>query len=194
MNYYYLDTTNGLTIGLLNENFEWLIFENSEEKKPSEVIHKKLNDISIKFNVEITESTLITVAGPGSYTGMRLSEGLAHILKICGTKVVSLLHFEVPFLVGIKNGLWVTNAFKNQFFVFEWKENENRNYLVDANDMNFSKDVFSNMQLPLFKNVQLTTELIKNNPALVLGFAVKRGQFLGAYYFRTLDEEFKTIC
>lgn len=194
MKYLYLDTTNGLTIGLLNEKFEWIVFESSDEKKPSEVIHKKIDEISKQFNVDMTQSTLITIAGPGSYTGMRLSEGLANILKICGTKVVSLLHFEIPLLTGVQSGVWITNAFKNQFFVYEWNGNENRNFLIDANDMNFSKEIFSNMQLPLFKNIQFTTELIKENPQPIFNFAVNRGQFLGAYYFRTLDEEFKTIC
>ena len=36
----------------------------------------------------------------------------------------------------IQNGVWVTNAFKNQFFVYEWNGNENRNDINISNNLN----------------------------------------------------------
>jgi tRNA threonylcarbamoyladenosine biosynthesis protein TsaB len=193
MNIFFLDTSNGLTVGLYKNN-SWISYEQFEEKKPSEVLHRKIFEIAHKHNVLIENSTFISIAGPGSYTGMRLSEGMAQILKICGTKIFSFYHFEVPRMTGIEQGSFCTNAFKNQFFFYDWNVDEGSSYLLNADDVNFSKNVYSNMNLSLFSSVIQTSQLIKDHPEKIFNYVINRGTFLNSYYFRSLDEEFKSIC
>jgi tRNA threonylcarbamoyladenosine biosynthesis protein TsaB len=191
MNYLFLDTTNGLTIGLLSDKIEWLFYEKLSEKKPSEVIHSKINKILESHKISFKEITLITLAGPGSYTGMRLSEGIAHILKLCDVPVISFFHFEVPSMLGVKSGKWVTNAFKGQFFIYEWNGEVSNKKLVDSLDLN--AEIYSNSFFDSNLKIILTDDLIKDNAKEIFQKVISRNEFLPAYYFRTLDEEFKSI-
>lgn len=194
MHFLYIDSTNGLTIGLLDKDYNWLHLENLEEKKPSEVVHKKIHNLCEKFQVDIKQSSLIIAAGPGSYTGMRLGEGIAHILKIAGIKIYSFYHFEVPKLIGIESGRFVTNAFKGQYFIYDWSKDSQSNFLMNAEDLNLSQEVFIILEDLNFKNGKSTKKLIAENSKVLFESVVKRDLYLNSYYFRAIDEEFKPIC
>lgn len=189
MNFLFLDTTNGLTIGLLDRELSWVEYIYSDHKRPSELIHKSLQELCIKWNIEYSKSSLISVAGPGSYTGMRLSEGVAQISKICGMKVYSFFHFEVPRFMGVEQGVFYANAFKGQLFKYSWNHETNSITLIDSkippDDFFYSAEVFN------VDKFQLTSELIKNNSQKIFKNVIGRGKFFPAYYFRSLDEEFK---
>jgi tRNA threonylcarbamoyladenosine biosynthesis protein TsaB len=130
MYFLYLDTTFGLSIGLLDENYSWLDYEDSNESKPSEVIHHKVFLILQKHKLKIVDVQLISVAGPGSYTGMRLSEGFSEVFKWNQGKVFSFYHFEVPEICGVEAGVWATKAFKNQTFCYHWNGVVNSRELI----------------------------------------------------------------
>ncbi len=189
MSYLFLDTTNGLTIGLLDRELSWIEYIYSDHKKPSELIHKLIQELCLKWNIDYSKSTLISIAGPGSYTGMRLSEGVAQISKICGMKVYSFFHFEVPALMGIDHGCFYANAFKGQLFKYSWAKATNSIALIDSKKP--SEDFFYSAEVFNGENFQLTSELIKNNPQKIFERVISRGEFFPAYYFRSLDEEFK---
>lgn len=174
----FLDTTAGLTYGLLDEKFMWIAYESSNEKRPSEHIHEKIFFMLSKFNIQLSQIRIITVAGPGSYTGMRLSEGFADIAEWNGVKVFSFYHFEVPQLIGVTSGRWITNAFKNQLFSFQWNETE------------FKKDLLSECNDQNAFTIEKTTELIYKHPDLVFSKVIKLNEKKETYYFRTLEEEF----
>ncbi len=191
MHYLYLDTTNGLTIGLLNRDLHWLAFETRDEKKPSEVVHTLINEQLVKNNLKINDITLITIAGPGSYTGMRLSEGIAQMFKVSGIKILSFFHFEVPAIVGIASGKWISPAFKGELFIYGWDGEIVNKELVREGDIQLPKEFYSNQK---FKNEYLiinTTNLIQQNPKKVFEYVLGRNEFFPAYYFRSLEEEFK---
>jgi tRNA threonylcarbamoyladenosine biosynthesis protein TsaB len=194
MHYLFLDSTNGLTLGLLDQEFNWVSYCDLNEKKPSEVLHSKVQALLDEEKLDFKDISLVAIAGPGSYTGMRLSEGFANIVKLSGTKVFSLFHFEIPKITGIEKGIWATNAFKGQTFFYEWDNDGNREYLLNNNDVNWKKEIFSNNQESLFENVISTKELLRVQQKVIFKFAVERGQFFPAFYFRSLDEEFKGIC
>jgi tRNA threonylcarbamoyladenosine biosynthesis protein TsaB len=194
MFYLLLDTTNGLTIGLLNNKLEWINYYAFEEKKPSEVIHFKINEILELNNVNLKDITLITVAGPGSYTGMRLSEGISNIFMVCGIKTMSFFHFEVPLLLGVNEGCFVTNAFKGQYFNYSWKNNKVERNLVNNTEMNFSKKVYTNIHDNKFIDSISTSKLILENNEILFKKVIERGTCEKSFYFRALDEEFKTVC
>lgn len=191
MHYLFLDTTNGLTIGLLNRDLNWLAFEKRDEKKPSEVVHTLINEQLIKNNLKINDITLITIAGPGSYTGMRLSEGIAQMFKVCGIKILSLFHFEVPAIVGISSGKWISPAFKGELFIYSWNNGTTNKELVREVGLALPNDFYSNQDFKNNSNVINTTNLIQQNPKKVFEYVLSRNEFFPAYYFRSLEEEFK---
>ncbi len=174
----FIDTTSGLTVGLLDKDFNWLLYENTAEKRPSEVLHEKVFLLLNKFNQTLTTVRLITIAGPGSYTGMRLSEGFSAIINWSGINVFSFYHFEVPQLIGVNSGEWVTNAFKKQFFCYKWDALNNSKTLLTHYD---DQDAFT---------LEKTKELIRLNPFEIFSKVISLKLQRETYYFRTLEEEF----
>jgi tRNA threonylcarbamoyladenosine biosynthesis protein TsaB len=194
MSYLLLDTTNGLTVGLLSKKLEWINYHFSEEKKPSEVIHFKINELLESNNVNLKDVTLITVAGPGSYTGMRLSEGISNIFMICGIKTLSFFHFEVPAFLGVNEGRFVTNAFKGQYFSYYWQNSKVERNLINSTEIDFSKKVYTNIDDNKFTDSISTSKLILENNEILFKKIIERGTCEKSFYFRALDEEFKSLC
>jgi tRNA threonylcarbamoyladenosine biosynthesis protein TsaB len=196
MNYIYVDSTSILTIGLLDANFNWIEYLESKEKKPSEVIHLEIYRVLKKHNLKVNEIEFFFNAGPGSYTGMRLSEGLAQILEWDFKSVYSFFHFEVPKMIGIKNGYWVTNAFKKQVFLFEWDQLSQNETKALIDDVNFKVVKPENGYTLMrdkeeFKNLTSTIDLIKEHSQTVFSIVHKNKKREAPYYFRSLEEEFK---
>ena len=76
----FLDTTFGITVGLLDDQNEWLDYSFVDGQKGSAVIHKIILDLLEKNNLSIKNvKALFQIAGPGSYTGMRVSDGISQI-------------------------------------------------------------------------------------------------------------------
>lgn len=174
----FLDTTAGLTVGLLDENFSWVYYESTNEKRPSEHIHEKIFFMLSKLNLELQSLQLITVAGPGSYTGMRLSEGFSDILNWSGVKVFSFYHFEVPKLIGIQSGSWITNAFKKEIFCYHWDEKESSSELLSEC---YTKNPFT---------IDQTREFIYDHANLIFTQIIQLNEKKETYYFRSLEKEF----
>ena len=75
----------------------------------------RLDSLLKKQGVEASDLLGVIVNnGPGSYTGIRVGEGLAKIFELDGTKVVSFLEHEAIALIS-ENGTWVANALKMKF-------------------------------------------------------------------------------
>ena len=178
----------------MDKEFNWLEYERTEEKKPSEIIHLRIHEMKEKHSLDFKNCLFVMISGPGSYTGMRLSEGIANILKLAGFNVLSFFSFEIPVILKHKSGRWITNAFKNQFFIYEWDENKSHQYLINAEDINFTSNYFSNTTNSLFSNLVMTSELIFKNPKEIFSFVLARNTYSPSFYFRTLDEEFKSLC
>ena len=192
----YVDSTSGLVIGLLDSNFKWVEYHDTNEKKPSEVIHVEIYKLIIKYNLDLKAMNFFFSAGPGSYTGMRLGEGIAQVLAWEEHNVFSFLHFEVPKIIGVKKGFWVTNAFKGQVFSYNWNLEINcgEKELINSADFRIidpelgytlaadSKD---------FSHLKNTKDLIKNSSEIIFAHVHKEKMREAPYYFRTLDEEFK---
>ena len=190
----YIDSTLGLDIGLLDSSYSWVEYICLGEKKPSEIIHFEIFNLLKKYNLNIFEMQCFISSGPGSYTGMRLSEGLAQVFELAKMKVYSFYHFDIPRYCDVPNGFWMTNAFKNQFFIYSWDgdkiekylvnkdafiiENEKRGFTLDENDA-------------LFGHLQSTKNLIKNNAPEIFSKISAKKLRVEPYYFRSLDEEFR---
>jgi tRNA threonylcarbamoyladenosine biosynthesis protein TsaB len=190
----FVDSTLGLVIGLLDANYSWVEFMSLDEKRPSEIIHFEIFNILSKHNLKLKDMQCFVASGPGSYTGMRLSEGLAQIFELEKVPVYSFYHFNVPALCGILKGFWATNAFKSQVFIYNWNEGEHENHLVN-------KDAFTivdescgytlDTKDSLFINLVSTKSLIKNKSQDLFSKVKSLNLRVDPYYFRTLDEEFR---
>jgi tRNA threonylcarbamoyladenosine biosynthesis protein TsaB len=191
----YVDSTSGLVIGLLDSKFKWIEYLDTNEKKPSEVIHVEIYNLIKKYNLDLKEMNFFFSAGPGSYTGMRLGEGIAQILAWEDRHVFSFLHFEVPKFVGVKKGFWVTNAFKGQVFSYNWNLEEEKSERELINSADF-KIIDPNLGYTLasdskdFSELKNTKDLIKNSSEIIFSHVYKEKMREAPYYFRTLDEEF----
>lgn len=189
----FVDSTLKLVVGLLDSNYSWLEYLNFDEKKPSEIIHFEIFNLIKKYDLSLTNIQCFVMGGPGSYTGMRLTEGLAQIFELNHMQVYSFYHFQVPVLCGIPKGFWASNAFKGQVFIYSWDgehrekklldknlfvvENEKQGFTLDTTDL-------------LFQNLVSTQKLIKEkSPEIFAQVSVKKLRE-PPYYFRSLDEEF----
>lgn len=190
----FIDSTAGLDIGLLDSKLDWVEYHSLDEKKPSEVIHTEIYQLTQKYKLELKNMRLFVTSGPGSYTGMRLSEGLAQIFEMSLLPVFSFCHFDVPRLAGISHGYWVTNAFKGQVFVYRWNGDESEKTLINKTDfiiedqkLGYTLDKVD----PLFDGLSTTKELIKKNAPKLFAKVLELKMRVPPYYFRTLEEEFR---
>ena len=75
MAYLFVDTSHLLHVGVLDKDFKWLKSEVVETRKTSEILHEIIRSILEECRIEIPKlQGLITIAGPGSYTGMRVGD------------------------------------------------------------------------------------------------------------------------
>lgn len=193
MHSFFIDSTSGLTIGLMRPDFSWIEYLELAEKKPSEVIHFEIFNLLQKHGLCLSHLQLFVSSGPGSYTGMRLSEGLAQIFELSQIPVYSFYHFDIPRLTGTKNGFWVTNAFKGQVFLYQWNELKIEKQLVNKEEFVVKDSSFGftldNSDM-MFSSLTSTKEIIKNKASELFGHIVKVQNRVPPYYFRSLDEEF----
>jgi tRNA threonylcarbamoyladenosine biosynthesis protein TsaB len=190
----YIDSTAGLVIGLLDSDFFWVEYQDSLQKKPSEVIHREIYEMVKKHNLNIKDLNLIVSAGPGSYTGMRLGEGIAQIFAWNQLKVYSFYHFEAPRLSGVENGFWITNAFKGQAFIYRWDQEQRERELVDFDSFKIEDPKLGYTLIndrEEFSALKSTKDLIKSDSFRIFKNVLKENLRQEPYYFRTLDEEFK---
>lgn len=192
----YVDSTSGLVVGLLDSSLNWLEYKDTAEKKPSEVIHVEIYNLVKKYQLNFQDINFIFSSGPGSYTGMRLGEGIAQVLDWDLLKVFSFFHFDVPRFAGVSRGFWVTNAFKGQVFIYKWDVDKNlfEKSLINNNDfsiidskLGYTLDSSGN----IFESLKSTKDLIKNESQKIFSIVLQNKLREPPFYFRTLEEEFK---
>jgi tRNA threonylcarbamoyladenosine biosynthesis protein TsaB len=190
----FVDSTSGLVIGLLDPNYSWVEYITLDEKKPSEIIHFEIFNLLKKYDLNLFEMKCFVSSGPGSYTGMRLSEGLAQVFELEHMQVYSFYHFNVPEYCGIVSGFWATNAFKNQVFIYNWNDNKFEKKLLNKADFTIDneKNGFTlDGKDPLFCHLASTKNLIKNQAPEIFSKVSAQQLRVAPYYFRSLDEEFR---
>lgn len=192
----YLDTTKNMTIGILDGNYSWIKLQTFDEVKSTESLHLKLLEMLNQSGLKIEDiKTLFSAAGPGSYTGMRVSEGIAQIFNWQGIKTNSFYHFQVPQILGIEKYAFICKAFKGEFFLKE----TNKEILLNLNDLAQVIDEYKKSGVELFTHYpdkdfpgfSLTTDLISLRGKELFLSIKKENMVNGAFYFRSLEKEFK---
>lgn len=186
----FVDTTIGATIGVIGKNNEWLFFEENREDKPSANFHLRIYEALKQFDLEITDlSSVFHIAGPGSYTGIRLSEGFCQILELNKIKISSCYHFDIPKLLGENNFFFIANAFKGEYFYYKYSNFETEVKLIKKKDFKlldgkvYSHEIFEDF------SVENTLTLIKDNPNLIVDL-VQQNTRKEIYYYRAVEDEF----
>lgn len=185
----FLDTTSNAHIGLLKDG-EFIGFEKGSEQKASQKFHYRVYELLEKNKLKLAEiKHIFQMAGPGSYTGMRLSEGFANILEINDTRVNSLYHFEIPSLLGEMDYTFISNAFKKEYFIADYTDGQLTKSLVAHKEFQSHKKLYSH---EAFEDIEAssTLELIIQNPQLI-ETAIQNDTKRELYYYRALDDEFK---
>jgi len=193
----FIDSTFGITVGLLDNDLNWLDYNFVEGQRGSAIIHKLIHEVLEKNELSLEKiEYLIQVAGPGSYTGMRVSEGIKQVFDWQDIKTLSFYHYQVPRLIGVKTGVWFCDAFKGETFLFSW-----------YNDLEDKKLIQNSMALDTLKTLnkkfyqlgelnklnleaESTQRLIKENPSLIFKYIIENKINKDLYYFRSLDQEF----
>lgn len=202
MSYLYLDTTYDVSIGILNESLEWVDFNKVEGQKASRTLQFETHRLLEKHQLELRGMKgVFTVAGPGFYTGLRLSEGFADVLKFFGLPHYSFYSFEIPLLLGIPQGTWVTKAYRGEYFFDEWNGSEEKQTLLSSKDLETMKplqNAFIHSQAAIDEKLRLvlngpteTSSLIQKTPTPVFETVLKNAWEKKSFYFRAPEDEFK---
>ncbi len=189
--YLFIDTTQYITIGLLGEDFSWIDYSLVKDKKSSANLHFLIFDMLEKKSIEFEAvKKIIYMAGPGSYTGMRVSQGFVDICRLNGKDIFSLYHFDVPGLTrAYPSGKWFATAFKGEIFIADWN-----NYHISTKLV--KKDDFVEGEELLFtsfaedETTLSTDKLIFEYSKIIFTEITKTKTQKELFYYRSLDEEY----
>lgn len=191
----YLDTSHFLALGILSDNYEWLHFEKHEKLQHSGDIHLKIHQALQAVGCEALDlASVIICNGPGSYTGIRLGEGIAQLFELAKVPVYSFHHYQVPKILGFEQGEWVCHAFKREVFTYKWNGPTESSDLIAASDWKPSESkLFGHQPEGPWQDfeLQFTTDLIQARAKELLGHVEQNKLRQDSYYFRPLDKEFK---
>lgn len=201
MSYLFIDSTYDLTIGVLDDGLGWLSFERYKGQKASAVIQSKSYELLSSHGLSARSlKGIITVKGPGFYTGLRLAEGFADIFKFFDVSQYSFYSYEIPYWCGIESGIWFTKAYRGEYYLYEWHGEKSSQKLLSAKELPESLPegkyfIHSSLSLDplsseLVKNPVETHELLKKEPQKIFQQAIK-GLNREPFYFRAPEDEFK---
>ena len=136
---------------------------------------------------------IIGVMGPGSYTGIRMTDGILQMLKWAGLPVYSFYHFEVPSLLGDLSSSFVCRAFKGELFVYSNGESSlvKEEFWVQQSGI---KTYTHYHDEKLVGSFVYTSDLISQFSQLLFSKIVSEKMNREAYYFRPIEKEFKVTC
>lgn len=191
----YLDTSERLAWGILDERLEWILYDEYPVRQAASTIHQIIANGLREKNISIEMvKEIFVLGGPGSYTGIRIAEGIAQVFEWQGVKTYSFYANEIPFLCGVKSGYWIGEAFKGDIFEHHWQEREWRQRLIRKADYELPKEcaeIYSHYSQEMGEQIKLSASLIQNECKQI--FTKVRDQNLRRepFYYRTVDEEFK---
>lgn len=198
----YVDSSYDITLGLLDENLGWLDLRTFRGQRASNTLqsetHRLLEDHQKKFR---DVSALFNIAGPGFYTGLRLSEGFSDVAIFFQIPDFSFYSYEIPRWLGWTEGTWITKAYRGEYFVYQWQGTANSSKLLtskELDDFSVSGEIFIHSETSLdeklkalTKSAVSTTELLRRNPANIFREVMAQRLHRESFYFRAPEDEFR---
>ncbi len=201
MSYLYVDSTYDLSLGVLDDELNWLAYESHTGVKASAIIQDRTAILLKQLGLKAAElSSVITVNGPGFYTGLRLTEGFANVLGFFGVRNLSFYSYEVPLWAGHLHGTWFTKAYRGEYFLYRWDRDSSSKRLISTSELSgaiiddtyfiHSGASLDSLSTPLLLNPISTAELIRLAPQKIFTEVLKGG-VCEPFYFRAPEDEFK---
>ncbi len=201
MSYLFIDSTYDLNLGLLDDELNWLGFEKFKAQRASAIIQTESYKLLEKNNLKTRNlKGIITLNGPGFYTGLRLSEGLSDVFSFFGCKQYSFYSYEIPKWCGFESGLWFTKAYRGEYFIHQWSDGSISQKLIAVKEITTHIDnvrhfIHSEASLDQHSSSVLkepihTSNLILDHSTAIFTEVLK-AEKKEPFYFRAPEDEFK---
>lgn len=201
----FVDSTYDITLGVLDDELGWINFERFVGQKSSHILQKETHRLLSEAHVKPSHlKKIITIGGPGFYTGLRLSEGIADVFTFSGIKHYSFLTYDIPSLLGVHEGIWMTKAYRGEYFFHVWKDGFSENILIAekelekyVNGLNLeqvyihSDSALDELSRRLIPNAKPTHDLLKANSKVIFNHFIGINSKVESFYFRAPEDEFR---
>jgi tRNA threonylcarbamoyladenosine biosynthesis protein TsaB len=204
LSFLFVDSTYDITLGILDDNFRWIDFRKFTNQKASAILQTETYKMFSDHNLKVKDiRALFNVSGPGFYTGLRLSEGLCDVFGFFKIPHYSFYSYEIPMFCDHKVGAWFTKAYKGEYFLHEWRENDIKSELFSAKDVEekmkslklplfiHSDSALDSLSLPHIKNAVSTSNLLKEKSEVIFKQILENEPHRESFYFRAPEDEFR---
>ncbi len=203
MSFLFLDTSEHLVLGLLDGDFRWIDYREVEEKKNSAALHHNIHEMLAKEGMKAAQvQGLFMLAGPGSYTGIRVAEGLGQVFEMAKVPTFSFYHHEIPRFLDVNEGVWISKAFKREYFFHHWKDDSETHQLVPEARVHEEISKLVKAEVPIYTHylehidfldcpIVETSTLARDFGDKVFAKAKQDGLRRPPYYYRALEDEFR---
>lgn len=203
MKYLFVDTTYDLSLGLLDENLNWIDFATFDDTKKASQMQIFLYELLKKNSLRIDEiKKCLYVNGPGFYTGLRIGRGFSETLRVMGQiESIPFYSYEIPRMLGEIAYCWITKAYRGETFIHSYENGQDHFELIRDKDFNQRME-----QMTLKKWIHcassmskvehsidfaLTSDALQKNPKKIIAQILSQTPREKPFYFRALEDEFK---
>lgn len=187
MSYLFIDSTHDITIGIWSKDDSWISYCTEIGQKGSQVVHTLIDEMLKKHKMVFGSlKGVIHASGPGSYTGMRLSEGIVQVLEWHNLESYSFYHFEVPLFLEMNDYIWQSDAFKGEIFTFDSKTQERKLTKKEEEPRPSVLDTYTHHETKMN-----TKDLIHKRADDLFNYVLDNKIRRDIYYYRKLEDEFK---
>lgn len=188
----FLDSCDGFKLGILNQDYEWVSYQAFEEKKASNILFDETNKVLEKLGIALENlQNLFLALGPGSYTGVRLLQGVKELYSEMGLNVFSFYLFEIPFLAQIPQGQFLVSAYKGEFYHYEWSGEKNSQKLLNQQDRDQIDEFYSTTDILGVGPAKNVYKVLAQSAPVIFRNIVRNNLRRDSFYFRPLEKEFK---
>lgn len=201
----FIDSTYDITLGILNEELGWLRFQRYLGQKASSIIQVETHSLLKSVGLSMKDiSQVLTISGPGFYTGLRLSEGFADVMVFHGASHFNFLSYDIPKFSGVPSGTWMTKAYRGEYFFHNWDGEVSKNVLIATKDLEeylasvdktnlyiHSESAIDEVCRKFLGKYNTTTSLLESSPLAVLTEVCTQKTKMDSFYFRAPEDEFK---
>lgn len=182
---------------------KWSDFRRFIGQRASSTLQKETHKLLTDFDIKPSELRgIVTVAGPGFYTGLRLSEGFSDVFKFFQIPHYSFYTYSLPAWCGVVQGVWFTKAYRGEYFLHHWNGVTFENKLITAADLaeNLKLEalvyIHSDASLddksrPLLQKTIETNSLLQQHPELIFKKVLADKLSCESFYFRAPEDEFR---